>query len=305
MVMCWLTGENKKECKNKKVWFTEDVKQPFEAGMMCTIDGDTFFYSQRIPGSDTQVHYAISPTIILAYMTSLTSMSQSKVALILSLLWRRTSYKSRYIKSWGLNGYTLLWPMKFCPKAGANLFFWNNIVVNTQMGDIVLDHWIKTHDDWVAGFNFLPKANKERAVSATTLPKRNINDLHIESGHPSETITQATTKALGIQVTGTFKPCEDCTLGKAKQWAISKKAVPCSKIVGERVFFYISSPSTSTLCGMHYWLLVLNDFSNCIWSFFLKEKSDLAKTMLGLGKNLKIKFNMQIQHFCCDNAGKN
>ena len=34
----------------------------------------------------------------------------------------------------------------------------------------------------------------------------------------------ATTKALGIQVTGMFKQCEDCALGKAKQCAISKKA---------------------------------------------------------------------------------
>ena len=35
--------ENKKKNVRKTVWFTEDVKQPSEAGMMCTIDGDTFF----------------------------------------------------------------------------------------------------------------------------------------------------------------------------------------------------------------------------------------------------------------------
>ena len=49
------------------------------------------------------------------------------------------------------------------------------------------------------------------------LSKRNINDLHVELGNPSETITRITAKALGIQVTGTFKPFEDCALGKAKQ----------------------------------------------------------------------------------------
>ena len=38
-----LMSESKKECKNKKVRFVEDVKQPSKAGMMCTIDGDTFF----------------------------------------------------------------------------------------------------------------------------------------------------------------------------------------------------------------------------------------------------------------------
>ena len=58
------------------------------------------------------------------------------------------------------------------------------------------------------------------------LSKKIINDLHIELGHPSETITCITTKVLGIQVTSPFKPCEDCALGKAKQQAVSKKAVP-------------------------------------------------------------------------------
>ena len=34
--------------------------------------------------------------------------------------------------------------------------------------------------------------------------KKNINNVHVELGHPSETITHATAKALGIQVTGTL-----------------------------------------------------------------------------------------------------
>ena len=50
-------------------------------------------------------------------------------------------------------------------------------------------------------------------------------------------ITCDTAKALGIQVTSTFMPCEDCALGKAKQQAMSKKAVACSKTLGERLFF--------------------------------------------------------------------
>ena len=32
-----------KENEKKKVQFMEDVKQPSEAGMMCTIDGNTIF----------------------------------------------------------------------------------------------------------------------------------------------------------------------------------------------------------------------------------------------------------------------
>ena len=54
---------------------------------------------------------------------------------------------------------------------------------------------------------------------------KNINDLDIELGHPSESITHATAKAMGIQVTGTFKSCEDCALGNVKQEGLSKKAL--------------------------------------------------------------------------------
>ena len=45
--------------------------------------------------------------------------------------------------------------------------------------------------------------------------------------------------------------------------------------------------------------------SNYAWSFFLKEKSDSAWAMLGLIKNLKNKYNMQVQSLCHDNAGEN
>ena len=70
VVLCLVTSESKKECKNKKVWFAKDVKQPLEAGMMCMIDGDVFFCSQKISGLKTQVHHAISPTTILAIQGS-------------------------------------------------------------------------------------------------------------------------------------------------------------------------------------------------------------------------------------------
>ena len=102
-----------------------------------------------------------------------------------------------------------LWPVKFCPLAGANLFLlmfellWgnkissddaNNIVMITPIGDIVLDCQINTHDDWVAGVNFLQNTIHKKAVTATALIKQDINGLHVELGHPSEAITRSTAK---------------------------------------------------------------------------------------------------------------
>ena len=78
-----------------------------------------------------------------------------------------------------------------------------------------------------------------------------------------------------IQVTSTFKPCEDCTLGKAKKGRVCNKASVCSKFFGEILFFEITSPSTPTFGGKKHGLLVIEDSTNYGWSYFLKGKSDL------------------------------
>ena len=84
-----------------------------------------------------------------------------------------------------------------------------------------------------------------------------------------------------------------------------KKAVPCSKIWEKRLFFNVSSPSTPILDSKKHWLLIIDDSSNFIWSFFLKEMSNLADVMIGLIKNLKNKYCVQVQNFRCHNTGEN
>ena len=50
---------------------------------------------------------------------------------------------------------------------------------------------------------------------------------------------------------------------------------------------------------------IVDDSSDFIWGFFLKEKSDLVVVMIGLVKNLKNKYNLQVQYLCCNNAVEN
>ena len=147
------------------------------------------------------------------------------------------------------------WKLSQGNKISSN--YQNNIVVKSSKGDIILDIWIKTHDGWVAGVNFLCETDEERVQSTTASCKKNINDLHIELGHPSKSVTCTTTKDMGIQVTSTFKLCEDCALGKAKQ----QKDCCLIKKIGERLFFDIPSPSTP-IAGKKHWILVIVDSSD-------------------------------------------
>ena len=96
-----------------------------------------------------------------------------------------------------------LWSVKFCFNAGANLFsltckflqenkissdHHSNIMVKSSDDNVILDHQIKT------------ETSQERAQSATAPHKKNMNDLHVELSHPSQTISHATTKTIGFKV---------------------------------------------------------------------------------------------------------
>ena len=98
-------------------------------------------------------------------------------------------------------------------------------------------------------------------------------------------------------------PHEDCTLGNSIQQDVTKNAVPWSKILYEWLFFNISSPSTHAFGSKKHWLLDIDDSSNFIRSFFLKEKSDLVYIILGLIKDLKNKYNLQTQYLCSKQEG--
>ena len=50
-----------------------------------------------------------------------------------------------------------------------------------------------------------------------------MNFLYAEIGHPLEVITNATGRAMGLHLTGTFEPFEDCALGNVKKSVISKR----------------------------------------------------------------------------------
>ena len=101
-----------------------------------------------------------------------------------------------------------------------------------------------------------------RSQLATSTIQKDINVLHAELGLPSKVITHATGRAMGLYLTGTFKPCEDC----AQKGCVSKKAVVLSKIFGERLFFDISSLWTPSFGSKKHWLLVVENSTDNSWS---------------------------------------
>ena len=110
----------------------------------------------------------------------------------------------------------------------------NNMVIQFSDGNIVLDCQIKTHDGWVARVELICETCYKKVQLARSSNKKDINVLDVKLGHPSEILAHATGRAMGLHLTGMFKPCESCTLGKAKMGNVRKKTIMCSKIFGRK-----------------------------------------------------------------------
>ena len=109
----------------------------------------------------------------------------------------------------------ILWPVKYFINVDANLNSLtckllqeneiksdhrNNIMVQFSNGGIILDCWIKICDGWVAEVKFLWETGHKRTQLAKTSTRKDITGLHIKLGHPSEVITIATGKSIGINL---------------------------------------------------------------------------------------------------------
>ena len=91
--------------------------------------------------------------------------------------------------------------------------------------------------------------------------KRDMYILHAELSHCLEVITQATGLAMEFHHTSMLKPCEDYDLGKTIKVGSVNRLIMCSKILGERLLFEISTSSTPTFVSTKLWLLILKDSS--------------------------------------------
>ncbi len=91
----------------------------------------------------------------------------------------------------------------------------------------------------------------------------------------------------GVKWTGKFDVCTHFTQAKARQANIPKEVpeenkteVPC-----ERLHMDIGSIKARSFGGANYWLLILDEATGFIFSFFLKKKNDTPQVVVNLIKH--------------------
>jgi hypothetical protein len=131
----------------------------------------------------------------------------------------------------------------------------------------------------------------------------NINEAHRRFGHVSKGVLEATAKVIGMKLVGTLEVCGSCVMAKAKAKPIAKFTNTHANSPGERLFIDTSGPYTQSVAGNRYWVKIVDDFSRKSWSYFIKNRSDVATNFQSfvhvlLAQGYKVKF------ICCDNAGE-
>jgi hypothetical protein len=153
------------------------------------------------------------------------------------------------------------------------------------------------------GVDIFPTSNDKLVEhTATIISHERLNE---QLGHPHRTVVTEPAKKYGWKIkTPIDVTCTSCAKGKAKRKKISKAAKNVATMKGERIFMDICSINVKSKGGNKFWLLLQDEFTDCVWSFFLKQNSDLTYHFWNWLQKCK-KDGIKIQIIRYDNAGEN
>ena len=175
----------------------------------------------------------------------------------------------------------------------------------TTKTSMKFDRMIPSGSSWLMGIKTQRLVGQAHVViePGKSIP---IWKFHQMTGHTGECLMRTTADYMGIKLTGKLEPCETCAQAKIRQANIPKKKekqVPSRP--GYRLFIDISSFKHESMGGKRHWLIVVDEFSDCSHSFFLKRKSDQIELLPIWIKELKAKYGTDIKYIRLDNSGEN
>ena len=145
---------------------------------------------------------------------------------------------------------------------------------NTTKTSMKFDRMIPSGSSWLMGIKTQRPVGQAHVViePGKSIP---IRKFHQMTGHTGGHLMKTTAEYMGIKLTGKLESCETCAQVKIRQANVPKKKenqVPSRP--GYRLFIDISSFKHESMGRKRHWLIVVDEFSDCSHSFFLKRKSD-------------------------------
>ena len=175
----------------------------------------------------------------------------------------------------------------------------------TTMASMKFDRMIPSGSSWLMGIKV--HRVSDQAHSAVE-PGKSIltTKFHQITGHTGEHLLKPTANYMKLKLIGRMPPCEICAKAKIRQRNIPKeemKQLPTRP--GYRVFIDISSFKHVSRGGNRHWLIVVDEFSDYVHSFFLNKKSDKTKILPMWIRGMAKKHRIEIKRIRLDNSGEN
>jgi hypothetical protein len=136
--------------------------------------------------------------------------------------------------------------------------------------------------------------------------KMTYDDLHKSLGHANSKVIEKTAKRLGIKINGKTEDikCPDCALGKIRIKNFGHEDNETSE-KGEKINLDISSVKHISFGGSKFWLLLQDDYTNYLWSFFLSSKNELSTKVIEWLKTTEKNYEFKVKTIKLDNSGEN
>jgi gag-polypeptide of LTR copia-type len=135
--------------------------------------------------------------------------------------------------------------------------------------------------------------------------KTTYQTFHAQLGHPSASTVKSTAKAMGIELDNGKETCTDCALGKSRVKNIPKVNTKTATEKLERINIDISYVNFTSFGGAKYWLLIQDEFTDCLWSKFLKTKDQVSEVMFQWINEVQKETKLMVKNIRCDNSGEN
>ena len=175
----------------------------------------------------------------------------------------------------------------------------------TGRASMKFDRMIPSGSSWLMGIKVqrvIDHAHSAVEPGKSILTKR----FHQITGHTGEYLLKPTAKYMKLNLIGKLPPCETCAKAKIRQRNIPKKKLKqLPTRPGYRIFIDISSFKHTSRGGNRHWLIVVDEFSDCVHSFFLNKKSDQIKILPMWIKGIPKKHRIEIKKIRLDNSGEN
>ena len=175
----------------------------------------------------------------------------------------------------------------------------------TTRASMKFDRMIPSGSSWLMGIRVQRVYDQAHAAME---PGKTIfiGKFHQITGHTGEHLLNPTADYMKLKLMGRLPPCEVCAQAKIRERNIPKKKMKkLPTRPGYRVFIDICSFKQVSRGGNRHWLIVVDEFSDCVHSFFLNKKSDQNKIMPMWIKGRAKKYKIEINRMRLDNSGKN